>query len=87
MFIVYGIVCHIVEIPRFLKSLLELIICLVGGLVAIFYFSRNIGCHSSSQLTNSNIFQRGGEKPPTSNMFIVLFESSVCDFLSPVSVG
>ena len=31
-----------------------------------FYFPINIGLLSSSQLTNSIIFQRGGQKPPTS---------------------
>ena len=31
------------------------------------YFPINIGLMSSSQLTTSNLFQRGGEKPPTRN--------------------
>ena len=36
---------------------------LVGGLVAIFYFPRNIGCLIIP--IDVHIFQRGGEKPPT----------------------
>ena len=36
---------------------------LIGGLVAIFYFPINIGFMSSSQLTNSNLFQDGVVKP------------------------
>ena len=40
---------------------------LVGGLVAMFYFPINIGLRLSSQLTNSNLFQRGGPGPPTSS--------------------
>ena len=38
---------------------------LVGRLEHQFYFPRNIGLLSSSQLTNSNLFQRGGPGPPT----------------------
>ena len=53
---------------------------MVGGLVAIFYFPIYIyiyvyiyiyiGLHSSSQLTNSIIFQRGG---PTTNQKMVVY--------------
>ena len=38
---------------------------LVGGLEHLFYFSIQLGM-SSSQLTNSIIFQRGRAQPPTS---------------------
>jgi len=41
------------------------LLILVGALEHGFYFSIELGM-SSSQLTNSMIFQRGGEKPPTS---------------------
>ena len=42
------------------------IIYLVGGLEHQFYCPRNIGLLSSSQLTNSNLFQDGvAKKPPT----------------------
>ena len=40
------------------------LLILVGALEHGFYFSIELGM-SSSQLTNSMIFQRGGEKPPT----------------------
>ena len=39
---------------------------LVVWLPSLFYVPINIGNVKSSQLTNSIIFQRGGEKPPTS---------------------
>ena len=40
---------------------------LVGGLEPWNFMTfHSVGVMSSSQLTNSMIFQRGGEKPPTS---------------------
>ena len=49
---------------NFLGVLYIIHVYLVGGLVAIFYFPRNIG-NFIIQLTNSIIFQRGGPGPPT----------------------
>ena len=51
-------------------------IYLVGGLEHEFYFPINIGCLSSSQLTNSNLFQRAGQKPPTRFIFIYIRKST-----------
>ena len=45
---------------------IQLVSLLVGGLVNIFYFPMNIGLLSSSQVTNSIIFQDGvGIQPPS----------------------
>ena len=50
---------------------------LVGGLVAMFYFPINIGFLSSSQLTNSYIFQRGSNhQPPTSSFLLCCWRGS-----------
>ena len=53
---------------------LHKIVHLVGGLVAIFYFPRNIGFMSSSQLKNSIIFQVG----------VALAHQPAIDELAPV---
>ena len=58
----------------------------VCGLVAIFYFSINIGFLSSSQLTFTHIFQRGGLKPPTSHVdypFIFILDHQRIFFFVP----
>ena len=55
---------------------------LVGGLVAIFYFPRNIG--NVIIPIDFHIFQRGGEKPPTSGGCSWILSSSL---ESPTTAG
>ena len=57
------------------RWLMKFVSHLVGGdwLPSIWHFPINIGLLSSSQLTNSNLFQRGG--PPTTNQS---WSSKIC---------